>query len=113
MYFIMLMLALVTSHTLNSYLSFMKFPIPFFCRESDVIVVYCFCKQSHLIRGCPFSFAYHKGCVSSVECHCGLGYIVITCALGDSEVHILTLLVARSFHWGNKFSILLLIWFRK
>ena len=47
------------------------------------------------------------------EMHHGLGHRMIACALGDSEVHILTLLVARSFHWGNKFSILLLIWFRK
>lgn len=49
----------------------------------------------------------HLGAIIDSAC------IVIACAFGHGGVHILTLLVDRSFRWGNKFSILLLIWFRK
>lgn len=63
------------------------------------MILFCLYKQYHLIRGCQFSLAYHENCSLHLGAVTDFGYVMITYALGDSGVHIPTLLVAKIFTW--------------
>lgn len=106
MYFIMLKLIVVTSCTLSNWF-FQNYAVYILFRKSDVILSFSD-KQSHSVTECM-----NLAVICPIPASFRPLALLMIAYMFRTNVFILTKLVASGFHQGNKFSMLLVIWFRK